>query len=236
MINLIQYIPILTTVLAIFFAVELITHFNKKRNATYLLWWIIGVITYGIGTITESINALAGWSELNFRLWYISGALLGGAPLAQGTVYLLMKRRTANILTIILVSVIAIAALSVLSSPVNAGLVVDNTLTGKVLSWHWVRYFSPFINIYAFIFLVGGAAYSAWKYYGGDRTNKRFLGNIFIAIGALLPGIGGMYTRFGHVEVLFVTELFGLSLIYMGYRVMKTDSTVSVHKVQVDYN
>ena len=34
----------------------------------------------------------------------------------------------------------------------------------------------------------------------------------------LLPGIGGTFTRFGHVEVLYVTELAGLLLIYLGYR------------------
>ena len=69
-------------------------------------------------------------------------------------------------------------------------------------------------------------------YYGKNRTNKRFLGNVYIAIGALLPGIGGSFTRFGHVEVLFVTELIGLSLIYLGYQVMKGDKTISVHKTQ----
>jgi len=47
---------------------------------------------YGVGTLTESITTLFGWSEWVFRAWYISGALLGGAPLAQGTVYLLMPK------------------------------------------------------------------------------------------------------------------------------------------------
>jgi hypothetical protein len=36
--------------------------------------------------------------------------------------------------------------------------------------------------------------------------------------GALLPGIGGTATRMGHVEVLYVTELIGLTLIWLGYR------------------
>jgi hypothetical protein len=44
------------------------------------------------------------------------------------------------------------------------------------------------------------------------------VGNVFIAIGAILPGIGGTFTRFGHVEVLYVTEFVGLLFIYMGYR------------------
>ena len=32
------------------------------------------------------------------------------------------------------------------------------------------------------------------------------------------PGIGGTFTRFGHVEVLYVTELIGLLVIWVGYR------------------
>lgn len=29
---------------------------------------------------------------------------------------------------------------------------------------------------------------------------------------------GGAFTRFGHTEVLYVTELIGLALIYIGFR------------------
>ena len=32
------------------------------------------------------------------------------------------------------------------------------------------------------------------------------------------PGIGGTFTRFGYTEVLYVTELVGLILIWIGYR------------------
>lgn len=44
------------------------------------------------------------------------------------------------------------------------------------------------------------------------------IGNIFIAVGAILPGIGGSFTVFGHTEVLYVTEFIGIILIYVGYR------------------
>ena len=35
---------------------------------------------------------------------------------------------------------------------------------------------------------------------------------------SILPGIGGTATRMGYVEVLYVTELAGLLLTWMGYR------------------
>jgi hypothetical protein len=41
---------------------------------------------------------------------------------------------------------------------------------------------------------------------------------VCIAVGALLPGIGGTFTRFGRTEVLYVTEFIGLSMIIVGYR------------------
>ena len=43
--------------------------------------------------------------------------------------------------------------------------------------------------------------------------------NVLIAVGAILPGIGGTATRMGHTEVLYVTELIGLVLTWTGYRI-----------------
>jgi hypothetical protein len=230
--HFVHYIPIITTLFSIFFLKKIFTHYLQKTKAIYLLWWSIGVLTYGLGTLSESINTIFGWSDINFRFWYIVGALLGGYPLAQGTIYLLLKKKTAHILTIILVLLISSAAICVLLSPVDATVITDGRLSGKALGWQWVRMFSPFINTYSFIFLFGGAIYSAFQYRKLTSSDKRFLGNIFIAIGSLLPGIGGTFTRFGYVEVLYVTELLGLVSIYYGYRISKQDPTVSVHITQ----
>jgi hypothetical protein len=84
------------------------------------------------------------------------------------------------------------------------------------------------------IFLFGGAVYSAIQYLTNERGRTRFLGNVFIALGALLPAIGGTFTRFGYVEVLYITEFLGLSAIYFGYDMMKKDRSASVHANQAD--
>jgi hypothetical protein len=220
--ELVNYIPILTTIFSIYFTIDIYKHY-RYRKTPYLLWWTLGVVTFGLGTMTESINVLFGWSAINLKIWYIVGALLGGYPLAQGTVYLLMKRRFANISAYIIVSLIIIASLTVVLSPISLPEDFDGQLTGTVLGWQWVRLFSPAINIYAFIFLVGGAIYSARRYYSLGQREAPFKGNIFIAIGGLLPGIGGTFTRMGVVEMLFITELLGLILIYIGYRIIRDD-------------
>jgi hypothetical protein len=153
-----------------------------------------------------------------FRAWYITGALLGGAPLAQGTVYLLLSRRVADRLAVALVAAVGFGAVCVLLSPIDHALVEPYRLAGKVLVWRWVRLISPFINLYALTFLMGGAILSAVRYARRTETRHRALANVFIAVGALLPGIGGTFTRLGHVEVLYVTELLGLACIAVGYR------------------
>jgi len=222
----ILFIPILTTVIAVVFSAALLRRY-RARGGTHLLWWAAGTATYALGTATEASVTLFGWSEPLFRLWYISGALLGGAPLAQGTVYLLLSRRTAHRLTVALVTVIVVASACVLLSPLRLELVEPHHLTGGVLAWSWVRAFSPFINIYAFVFLVGGAVLSAWRYARNPATSYRAVGNAYIAAGSLLPGIGGTFTRFGHTEVLYVTEFLGLCLLWVGYRYI-TNRTLGV--------
>lgn len=232
--NIIHFIPILTTVVSVVFTVVLFRHWRKKPKALYLAWWTIGVLMYGVGTLTESMTTLLGWQEPVFRLWYISGALLGGAPLAQGTVYLLMPTRRAHLLTAILLMLVTVASVCILLSPINYSAVESYRLSGKVFQWQWVRAFSPFINTYAFIFLAGGAFWSAIQYFRmGQEAKSRFWGNLFIAIGAILPGIGGTFTRMGYVEVLYVTELLGLSLIWLGYRIIVADRSQSVHAKQM---
>lgn len=226
---LVGYLPIGTTVLALFFAARLWRRY-RERGGTHHAWWIIGMLTYAAGTLTESLTTLIGWHEPVFRAWYITGALLGGAPLAQGTVYLLTSRRVANRLTALLVTLVVLAAVCVIASPIDYSLVQPHRLTGRVLEWQWVRIFSPFINLYAVTFLIGGAIFSALRYRRRAETYHRYLGNLTIAVGALLPGIGGTFTRFGHTEVLYVTELMGLLLIYAGFY-LNTHPVVAPNRV-----
>jgi len=214
----VDFIPIFTTCMALVFAVVVARRWIERRSGPHLLWWTAGILAYGAGTMTEASVTLFGWHVALFKAWYITGALLGGAPLAQGTVYLLFSRRTANRLTAVLLPLIVVAATAVVLSPIRMDLVEPYRLSGAVLGWQWVRFFSPFINTYAFVFLVGGAALSAWRFRRRRETYHRFVGNVLIATGALLPGIGGTATRFGHVEVLYVTEFIGLALIWLGYR------------------
>src|SRR5687768_12508729 len=145
-----------------------------QRRSTHLLWWGVGLVIYGIGTITESLTTMFGWNEWVFRAWYISGALCGGAPLAQGTVYLLMKRRTAHALSALLIAAITITGVFVILSPIDYAVVTER-LSGRVLGWQGIRLVSPFINSYAAIFLIGGAIVSALRYRSQPEKRNKYV-------------------------------------------------------------
>lgn len=213
------HLPILTTVLATIFAIALFQRLRAKGGGLHLLWWGIGMVTYGIGTFTEAYTTLLGWDPVVFRCWYVAGAFLGGWPLAQGSIYLLARnRRFAHTAAAVVGTIIVLASIGVFLSPLDPTLAETHRLSGKVIVWSELRLVSPFINLWSVAFLVGGAALSAWRFRGRPDYRHKVVGNVFIAVGALLPGIGGTATRAGFVEALYVTELIGLICIWIGYR------------------
>lgn len=215
--GLVHYLPILTTAISAVFFVVLLRAVQVRRSGPHLVWWAAGVFFYGMGTLIESWITLGGNSIFLTKSWYIFGALLGGYPLAQGTVWLLMRKETAWRLTLITVPFILISAAFVVMSPVNLAALEPHRPTGAVLGWTWVRMLTPFINLYAAAFLIGGAIYSAAKYAKGRQYPERALGNAVIAVGAILPGIGGTMAKAGVVEALYIGECIGIVLIWAGY-------------------
>lgn len=217
----VHYLPIATTACAIVFAVILFNRYAVRRSGPHLLWWGLGVAVYGLGTAFESAITLAGNSIALTKGWYIAGALLGGYPLAQGSVYLLMSRRTAHALSIITVPFIIVSSLLVIASPVVVGALEPHRPSGAVLGWSWIRLLTPLINGYAVVFLIGGAIYSASMFMRKVQigAGHRAVGNTLIAFGATLPGIGGTMAKAGVVEALYVGEFVGLLFIWAGFEI-----------------
>jgi hypothetical protein len=217
-VDLSRYLPIFTTVIAAAFAYLILARYRLKPQSAHLLWWGIGTLTYGIGTLIESLVALSGWQPALFKAWYIAGALLGGAPLAIGTIYLMFGGRAGRIAVTTLLVVVGVTSVFVILSPLRIELVDPKMLNGKALGWQPIRRVSPFINSLAALFLIGGAIYSAVRFFSEPESRPVAIGNIFIAIGAFLPGMGGMGSRMGHTELLYIGEFFGVILIWIGYK------------------
>jgi len=223
----IHYLPILTTILSAAFATTLYKRWLLRRSP-HLWWWAFGISTYGAGTAIESAITLFGNTVALTKTWYIAGALLGGYPLAQGSLFLSWPRPLARRLTAVTMTFVFVASILVVISPVNLAMLEPNRPSGAILAWRWIRLLTPFINVYAVFFLIGGAIRSAWRHYKERGHLYRAAGNALIALGAILPGIGGGFAKAGRVEVLYVGECLGLMLIWAGERVCAREPPAAV--------
>ncbi len=214
----VHYLPILTTIFSIFFLYQIGGRYLQK-GGTHLFWWAAGVFTYGLGTFFEAFITLHGNTPFLNKSWYVAGAFLGGYPLAQGSVYLHLKKRNADFLTQLTVPFIVVCSILVFASPVNMDLLEVYRPSGASIEWQWIRLLTPIINTYSVIFLIGTALWSAIRYTRIENGKYRAIGNALITIGAILPGVGGGMAKAGMVEALYIGEFIGLIFIYTGYRV-----------------
>lgn len=217
MIAWIRYLPLGTSLICLVFFVTLINHARRRMWALHLVWWAFGVATYGLGTLIEGIIGIHGNSATLTKLWYIVGAIWGAYPLAQGTVYLLLRKKTAHTLTLVSLPLVILFSIFVLISPIKAEVLKSTLPTGRLLEWVWVRWLTPFVNLYAVLFLVGGAVWSAWRAWRKNFDKNRAIGNSLIALGALMPAIGGGFAKIGKIEILYLFEFAGIFFIFAGY-------------------
>ncbi len=210
-----QYIiPLISCIVSFIFAITVLDQYFARRKP-YQIVWAIGLFMYAIGTGVEFWTGAWGIDPLALRLWYLFGAILVAAYLGMGTLYLLMRRKTAHIIMAILVVASIYAAVRVFTVSVDTtGM---ETLTGSILPLD-VRLMTGIFNTFGTIALVGGALYSAWIFWRRRILFHRMIANILIAFGAILPAIGGSnLTVGGNIRVFFIFELLGIIIIFIGF-------------------
>ena len=212
---IINALPFVSVVVVFVFAALVIRRY-AWRHGTHLLVWGIGLIMYGIGSACESYYYLFGWSSLVFRIWYLFGAILVAAWLGQGTIYLLARKRWATPTMIILLLASLFAAYRVAGAQLDPAM-APGELTGRVITSSGVRLLTPFFNTYGTVALVGGAVYSAWIFWRKRILPHRVVGNLFILLGTLAPALAGLFSRLGLRGYLYVGELLGAILLFIGF-------------------
>lgn len=214
-------VPLLSSIISFIFAAVIFKRYSDRGGA-HLLLWGIGMVFFGIGGFCEAYFGAFGWNETIFRMWYLFGAILVAAWLGQGTVYLLAKRKWANVAMAILLGLSIFAAFRVFTAELDPSLLTTSVHTGSELSGHaiitpGIRTLTPIFNLYGTIALVGGAVYSAFIFWRKRIMLHRTIGNIMIAVGALAPAFGGAFSRFGIPGALYIGELFGAVLMFAGF-------------------
>ena len=216
-----HYISILSTAVTFFFAVAVFERYRRRKGA-HLLLWGIGLVFYGLGTLTEAIM-LFTFHPLALKIWYLTGAMLTAAWLGQGTLHLLVRKRgVATTLLALLVVVSVIAVTLVLVAPVEPVAYNLNEPASAQYQEILVRsgaitFLTIILNIYGTLALVGGAIYSAYIFWRKRVLADRMIGNILIAAGAMMPAMGGTFIRAGLADWLYLSEFLGAVIMYVGF-------------------
>lgn len=207
-------VPLISCIISFAFAVTVLDQYFARRKP-YQLVWSIGLFMYFVSTGAEFWSGTWGLNETIYRLWYLFGAIFVAAYLGMGTIYLLVRRRTANIIMVILIVASVYAIVRVASAGIDISTLQG--LSGKAMPLG-VRLITPFFNTFGTVALVGGAIYSAWIFWRKRILSHRVVSNILIAVGAILPALGGTLMRFwDSLNAFYLLELLGIAIIFAGF-------------------
>jgi hypothetical protein len=218
-------LPFVSTAIMAVFVAGVLQRWYVRRSS-YFLFWGIGLLMFGLGAFAEAYLAVAPYNSAVFGTWYVFGAALNAGWIGHGTFLLLVRKPWVRQLgTGILLAGSAVVLVLWFMTPLDG----SKAVAGEAVStWYrdvlpprdeaFVRYTTPFFNIYGLVTLVGGALWSGFLFWRKRIMLNRVMGNVLIALGALLIGSASTLTRFGMGELLYVGELMAAILMFAGFR------------------
>ena len=157
-----------------------------------------------------------GWNEWTFRLFFLFGAILNVPFLALGTVYLLGGRRRGNACAIAVAPGGAFAAGVLVVAPLHAPVPVDQLPSGQEVFGALPRVLAAVASGGGAIVVIGGAAWSAWRF----RRGPMLVANGLIALGTLVLSAGGLFNSvLDEMEAFAVTLVAGITVLFAGFLV-----------------
>jgi hypothetical protein len=224
-----NYVPLITSIVSLIFAILVLDQYFARRKA-YQLLWSIGMFMYSFSALTEFWWNVVGHVDFLYRIWYLVGAILVAGYLGQGTLYLLMRRRPANIIMVILGLFTIYATARIFSAHLDISSLTKLTGVG-VLPIDIRAIVTPIVNAFGTLALVGGAIYSAVIFWRKRILPHRVVANILIAAGALLPAAGGIHISVnnGDINLFFLFELAGVIIMFIGF--LRTKEVFGIYRI-----
>ena len=134
-----------------------------------------------------------------------------------------------DVLTVVLVTASLIAAIMLLRTMPDLDSDIYTTdqpiseqyrdIMPPISEGGYVRLTTPFFNVYGLITLVGGALWSTYLFWRKRVLPNRVIGNVLIAVGALIIASASTLTRMGYGSVLYLGELLAGVLMFAGFLV-----------------
>ena len=218
-------LSLLAAVLSAAFAAGVAARWRASRRPAFAAW-TLGLAVFAAAAAVQAVGEKRGFDAALFRAFYLLGGILGVAYLALGTVYLMLPRRCADAVALTLAVVTAISAVAVSLAPVDASQlgtasgVIGDAFTG------WgspvARSLAGVLNGLGTIVLVGGSAWSAWRFWRDRAGVDRVVCNVLLTAGALVVAAGLTAARVrsdaaGGLSALGGYEAVGIAVMFAGF-------------------
>ncbi len=230
--------PLLSAGLMIVFAIFVLNKYISS-NKMHFFFWGIGLLMFSIGSLSEIYLSIQ-WNRLAFFFWYFFGAVLNAAWIGQGTIYLLLTKKWIKpTVTLLLVGslsalIIMIQTMSMLDiSQFTSNIAISDQYRDIIPAPHeggTIRLLTPFFNVYGATALVGGAVWSAYLFWRKRVLPNRVIGNILIALGAIIISIASILTRMGLSEWWYLGELLAATLLFAGFILASRQTYTQISK------
>jgi hypothetical protein len=177
---------------------------------------------YAAASFALFLGVLDGWTETEYRVYWLFGAVLNVPWLFLGEVYLLAKRRwIADTLLVVMLFLTAFAVAKIRTAPVvDAGVLSKDLPLGKdVFGAGSVPHrLAQYYAYPAYILLLGACVWSASRMRGRPELGDRFTGTLLIAIGATIVAIGsGIGAGLNVVPLFSISLLAGIAVMFWGF-------------------
>jgi len=206
-------LPLVTTLVSAAFAVAVALRYARRRRPS-LLAWAIGLAFFTVAALCGFLARSGGATDVEYRLFYLFGAIANVAWLALGTVFIVAPRYGRPALVAVL-ALSAVAAYAVFATPVDIAVAVD---TGKGFpDGSLPRILAGIGSGVGSLVLIGGALWSAWIFLRRRDQGRRALANAIIAVGVFIAAAGGTVAFTGASGILELTNLIGVSVMFVGF-------------------
>jgi hypothetical protein len=212
--------PLAAALVAVLFSAALVRRYAARRQS-YEVIWALALLMYAAASLAVAFGVATGWTSGEFRVYWGLGAVLNVPFLAQGELDLLIPRRGVRwALYVLLAFVTAYTIAVVRTAEIDSAALGQDLPSGKeVFGDGTAAHRLPqLIAIPAYLVLVGGTLWSAWRMRGRPELRDRFWGTLLIAFGAtIIAGFGSAFAALGHLAPFSISLLVGIAVMFVGF-------------------